>query len=175
LPTWGSTCGLFLNRRSGAERPSGKAAIVWIVERRYTKLALHRGLSMEAPADTPVHWTLGETSLFNAEGHGMAASKNPQQTTNRNLRLFGWALAGSLALSGNITGPSPTALWLQLAGAAVFAIGTVRPSALRPIHSALMYCLRPLTRLSSSFTKTNQDRRPPGPARRRGQIANTGA
>ena len=105
----------------------------------------------------------------------MAANKNPQQTSNRSLRLFGWTLAGGLALAGNLAGPSPTALWLELAGAAVFAIGTVRPSALRPIHSAMMWVLRPFTRLVSGPAKGNQDSGQAGSGRTRRQIANTGA
>jgi hypothetical protein len=103
----------------------------------------------------------------------MAARQDPQQFKNRTLRLSGWVVAGALALAGNLLGPSPVALWLQLGGAAIFAIATVRPRALRPIHTALMVCLRPFTWVAGWFA--NSDRRPPGPTSRRGQIANTGA
>jgi len=104
----------------------------------------------------------------------MAARENPQQPTNRTLRLCGWTVAGALALSGNLLGPSPAALWLELAGAALFAIGTVRPSALRPIYTGLMCCLRPILWLAGWFAKASRDRRPPASPSRRGQVANTG-
>jgi hypothetical protein len=98
----------------------------------------------------------------------METREKPQQPACRTLRLFGWLVAGSLALAGNLLGPSPGALWLQLAGAAVFAVGTVRPSALRPIFAVWMFILWPLTWLTGCFGKT-------GRGRRRRQIANSGA
>jgi hypothetical protein len=105
----------------------------------------------------------------------MAGRQNPPYPTARSLRLFCWIVAAGLALSGNLVGPSPAALWLELAGAAIFAIGTVRPSSLRPIYTFLMFALRPITRLVSWFAKSSNDRRPPIPPARRGQVANTGA
>jgi hypothetical protein len=98
----------------------------------------------------------------------METREKPQQPACRTLRVFGWIVAGSLALAGNLLGPSPGTLWLELAGAAVFAVGTVRPSALRPVYAICMFVLRPFTWLSGWFVKTSR-------GRRRRQIANTGA
>ena len=64
----------------------------------------------------------------------MAALTIPWQPTNRTLRQLGWLLAGILALVGHLLAPSLVALALQLSGAAVFAIGAVRPGALRPVY-----------------------------------------
>jgi membrane protein implicated in regulation of membrane protease activity len=91
-----------------------------------------------------------------------------QQPACRTLRLLGWIVAGCLALAGNLIGPSPVALWLELAGAAVFAVGTVRPSALRPIYAVVMFGLWPLVRLSGWFVKTSR-------SRQGRQVANSGA
>jgi hypothetical protein len=105
----------------------------------------------------------------------MATRGNPQQPTNRTLRLIGWCLAGALALGGNLVGPSPAALWLELAGAAIFAVGTVRPSGLRPIYNALAYLARPFTYMAGYQSKTNPEPRPRPTRSRRGRIANSEA
>jgi hypothetical protein len=105
----------------------------------------------------------------------MAARDQSAFPTNRTLRLLGWVVAGSLALCGRLLGPSPSALLLQVVGATVFAIGTVRPSALRPIVTLVMFALRPIVRLVGWFAKANNNSGPPSPPSRRGQIANTGA
>jgi hypothetical protein len=73
----------------------------------------------------------------------MAALAIPWQLGPRTLRLFGWVLAALLALVGHLCAPSLTALSLQLAGAAVFAIGTVRPGALRWFLAVLLVALWP--------------------------------
>jgi hypothetical protein len=105
----------------------------------------------------------------------MAARDNSQQPMNRTLRLCSWILAGALALCGNLLGPSPIALWLQLSAAVIFAVGTVRPSALRPIYGALMVAVYPLVWLASCFMKTGDVSQSPSSGSRRSQIANTGA
>ncbi|HYV39303.1 MAG TPA: hypothetical protein VE988_26680 [Gemmataceae bacterium] len=105
----------------------------------------------------------------------MAARQNPQQIGARTLRQLGWILALGLAAAGQLLGPSPAALWLRLMGAAVFAVATVRPSALRPFHTGLMITLRPVLWLANWLAKIYSDRRPPVSPTRRGQIANTGA
>ena len=64
----------------------------------------------------------------------MAALTTPWQPTNRTLRLLGWLVAGVLALIGHLQAPSVAALVLELSGAAVFAIATVRPGSLRPAY-----------------------------------------
>jgi hypothetical protein len=69
----------------------------------------------------------------------MAALTAPWQLSNRTLRQMGWLLAGVLALAGHLLPPSPVALALQLGGAAVFAIGTVRPRALWPVYLVLVW------------------------------------
>ena len=80
------------------------------------------------------------------------AARNTMQPPARTLRLFGWLLAGGLALTGHFIGPSPAALFLQLGGAGVFAIGTVRPSALRPPYRVLAALTSPLGRLWSRLS-----------------------
>jgi len=104
-------------------------------------------------------------------GPGMAIRQNTQQPPARIMRQFGWLLAGGLALLGNYQAPSPTALWLLLAGAAVFAVATVRPSAMRPILSVFLFIFRPLAPIVNWFAKPNNERRPPT---RRRRIADTG-
>ena len=74
----------------------------------------------------------------------MAALAIPWQLTARHLRYFGWLLAGILAVLGHLLAPSPTALALELAGAAFFAIGTVRPTALRVVMLVLLLVFWPL-------------------------------
>jgi hypothetical protein len=69
----------------------------------------------------------------------MAALTTPWQPTNRTLRQLGWLMAGILALVGHLLAPSLAALALQLSGAAVFAVGTVRPGALRPVYLLLLW------------------------------------
>jgi len=62
------------------------------------------------------------------------ASHNSPQPPARTLRQFGWLVAGTLALTGHLIGPTPAALFLQLCGAAVFAVATVRPRALTGLY-----------------------------------------
>jgi len=57
-------------------------------------------------------------------------------------------------------------LMLQLAGAAVFAMSTVRPRSLQSPYLALLWAVRPLARLTSWFAKASQERPPSGPTRR---------
>jgi hypothetical protein len=64
----------------------------------------------------------------------MAALTTPWQPTNRSLRQAGWLVAGVLALIGHLLAPSVATLVLQLSGAAVFAVATVKPRALRPLY-----------------------------------------
>jgi len=90
----------------------------------------------------------------------MAASQNVPQPSSRTLRQLSWILAGCLALCGHWLSPSPTALWLQLAGAAIFAVGTVRPSALRPIYHGIAYLLRPVSLLASWIARARGNRGP---------------
>jgi hypothetical protein len=61
------------------------------------------------------------------------ASRNTQLPA-RTLRQFGWLVAGCLALTGHLIGTTPAALFLQLCGAAVFAVSTVRPRALTGLY-----------------------------------------
>jgi hypothetical protein len=103
-----------------------------------------------------------------------SASANNQQITNRTLRQIGWIVAIGLAAGGQLLDPNPSALWLKLAGAAVFAIATVRASALRPIYSGVMWVCRPLLTAAAYLVRMVQERRPPVSPRGRGQIANTG-
>ena|SRR5580765_6396137 len=102
----------------------------------------------------------------------MAARTNPQQPSNRTLRQGAWILAISLALVGQLLGPSLPAFWLELAGAAIFAVGTVRPSAFRPLLTFAVWLFR---RISALLIKSNDNTRPPISTSRRGQVANTGA
>jgi hypothetical protein len=81
-------------------------------------------------------------------------------------------LAAALALLGHWYGPSLAALLLQLVAAAIFAVGTVRPSALRPLYNAVMVVPRFLGRTACWFVRASQERRPARPSRR-GQMANT--
>src|SRR5437588_6766116 len=74
----------------------------------------------------------------------MAALTIPWQLTGRTLRQLGWLLAGILAVLGHVLAPSPTALALELSGAAIFAVGTVRPTALRVVFLVLLVLLWPL-------------------------------
>jgi hypothetical protein len=69
----------------------------------------------------------------------MAALTTPWQLSNRTLRQMGWLLAGVLALAGHVLPPSPVTLGLQLGGAVVFAVGTVRPRALWPVYLLLVW------------------------------------
>jgi hypothetical protein len=71
----------------------------------------------------------------------MAALTTPYQPTNRTLRQIGWLTAGVLALTGHVLTPAPSALALQLAGAALFAIATVRPRILRPVYLVTVWPL----------------------------------
>ena len=66
------------------------------------------------------------------------------QPSAKFLRLFGWLIAGLLALTGQLMSPSPAALILQLCGAAIFAVGTVRPRALGGLYWAITLLLWPL-------------------------------
>src|SRR5262249_49747261 len=103
---------------------------------------------------------------FLGGGPGMAARANPQYPSARTLRQFGWILAAGLALLGHVLTPSRAALMLQLAGAAVFAMSTVRPRSLQSPYLALLWAARPLIRLTSWFAKASQERPPSGPTRR---------
>ncbi len=105
----------------------------------------------------------------------MAAREKTHQPTNRTLRQLSWIVAGAMAVVGRLIGPSPAALGLQLAAAVVFAVGTVRPSALRPLASVLVFPFRCVWRLGAWLVRTNGERRPPAPPSRRSQVANTGA
>jgi hypothetical protein len=58
------------------------------------------------------------------------------------LRTLGWCMAGATALGGHLLAPSRTSLLLELVGAAIFAISTIRPSALRPLQFLLVPLLR---------------------------------
>ena len=85
----------------------------------------------------------------------MAALATPWQPTGRTLRQLGWVLAGAMALAGHCLAPSPTALGLQLGGASVFAVSTVRPSALRPIYLIFLVVLWPLIWLGRRRRREN--------------------
>jgi hypothetical protein len=77
-------------------------------------------------------------------GQSMAALTIPWQITGRTLRQLGWLLAALLAVAGHLLIPSTAALALELSGAAVFAISTVRPIALRLPLLVLLVVLWPL-------------------------------
>jgi hypothetical protein len=72
----------------------------------------------------------------------MAAVADPQKPSCKALRTVGWCIAGAMALTGHLLAPSPSALLLELVGALVFAISTVRPSALRPLQVLIVPFLR---------------------------------
>jgi hypothetical protein len=76
------------------------------------------------------------------------ATRNAWQPPARTLRQMGWLLAGGLALAGHLIGPTPAALFLQLCGAAVFAVSTVRPRAMTGLYWLVMWLAWPLLRLS---------------------------
>ncbi len=74
------------------------------------------------------------------------AARNPMQAPSPAfLRVFGWLVAGSLALVAHLLAPGLAPLILKLAAAAVFAIATVRPRALGGLHWALSVILWPAT------------------------------
>jgi hypothetical protein len=102
----------------------------------------------------------------------MAARQKTQQPAAKTLRLFGWCIALCLAVVGQLFSPLQVSLWLQLAGAAVFAVATVRPSAMRPVVAGLLFIVRPFPYLGGWFAKTGGTRRPPT---QRSRIADTGA
>ena len=72
------------------------------------------------------------------------AARTPMQPSSKFLRLFGWLVAGTLALAGHLLFPSPAALVLQLCGAAVFAVATVRPRAVLGLYWVVTLVLWPL-------------------------------
>ena len=104
----------------------------------------------------------------------MAAREKTNQPTNRTLRQLSWIAAGAMALTGHLVGPSPEALVLQLAAAVVFAVGTVRPSAMRTLGHVAVLPFRLGWRLGAWLIRTYADRRPPAPPSRRSQVANSG-
>jgi hypothetical protein len=88
------------------------------------------------------------------------------------LRIFGWLVAGSLAVVAHLLAPGLAPLILKLAAAAVFAIATVRPRALAGLHWALSILLWPAiwtyNRLGGpDFTKVQLDDAPRRPRRSR--------
>ena len=101
------------------------------------------------------------------------AARIPMQPSSKFLRLFGWFVAGALALAGHLVFPSPAGLVLQLVGAAIFAVGTVRPRALLGLYWVLSVVLWPLTWLYTRLGGpdlsgwVNGERRPRRPRSRR--------
>jgi hypothetical protein len=95
------------------------------------------------------------------------ASRNTQLSA-RTLRQFGWLVAGCLALTGHLIGASPAALFLQLCGAVMFAVSTVRPRALTGLYwlatcavwPLLWLCGRTESTLSSDGEAAALPRRP---------------
>jgi hypothetical protein len=75
------------------------------------------------------------------------ATRNTWHPPARTLRQMGWLMAGGLALAGHLIGPTPAALFLQLYGAAIFAVSTVRPRTMTGLYWLVMWLASPLLKL----------------------------